>query len=116
MADSDSGAILMAFYLQKGVAIDGESTTSLKAADGISDQILLKGFAPKKMFEVATFTFSTEIEDVDQQANQDSAKLDKLSHDVAVVKQAYAQLARTGTGGRSAGVPSGTNRPGNYAR
>src|SRR3954452_1267888 len=68
MADTESGAILMAFFLQPNLrgAIDGESTTSLKAADGVSDLMLMDGFAPNKMFEVDKFTFSTKLDDADQ--------------------------------------------------
>src|SRR5690242_11233697 len=70
MADSESGAILMAFFTSKG-AIDGESTTSVKAADGVSDRVLMQGFEPKKNFEVGKFTFSPEINDADQSPSAD---------------------------------------------
>jgi type VI protein secretion system component Hcp len=122
MAESDSGAILMAFFTLQNQAIEGESTTSVKAADGVADQQLMTGFAPNKMFEIATFTFSTKLDD-DQASTAESEAISKMGTTVdrlgGRVQQLEHQIAQRGAGPGRPGLGGGTGQPShklNFAR
>src|SRR5690349_21869490 len=115
MPDTESGAILMAFFIHKNKPIVGESTTAVKAADGVTDRMLMGGFAPNNMFEVDRFTFSTKLDD-DQTPSADSKKIDDLSRGLEHTNKVVAQHLAPRSG---AGLPSGTAQPThrvNYAR
>jgi hypothetical protein len=106
MAEPNSGAILMVFTTLQNQAIAGESTTSVKAADGVSDQVLMDGFAPKKMFEVETFAFSTKLDD-DQSPTADSEKIDNFGRGLEQTNKVVAHLAARG----GPGLPPGALQP-----